>query len=162
MNKLKTVMKIKAERGGRVGRYIIASTTAKFLEPENIFSIPCDIIFACGGIELLQPRPLTSKQHSNTSAGINTISGPSAQLLADNGCTCVVEGCDMPSTPEAIATFKKRGMLFGPYKATMAGGAVCNGITLETKPLQPGEVRVFTRSHTVADSQSEFKYHSCA
>ena len=45
--KVKTVQKIKAERGARVGRYIMASTAAKFNEPASIYDIPCDLVFSC-------------------------------------------------------------------------------------------------------------------
>ena len=45
--KVKTVQKIKAERGARVGRYIIASTAAKFNEPASMWTIPCDLVFTC-------------------------------------------------------------------------------------------------------------------
>jgi len=41
--------KIKADRGARVGRYVVASTTAKYSEPHNIFSIPCDVCIPCNG-----------------------------------------------------------------------------------------------------------------
>jgi hypothetical protein len=42
-----TIKRIKKDRGARVGRYIIASTTAKFNDPEDILSIPCDLAFPC-------------------------------------------------------------------------------------------------------------------
>ena len=41
------MQKIKAERGARVGRYIMASTAAKFNEPASIYDIPCDLVFSC-------------------------------------------------------------------------------------------------------------------
>jgi glutamate dehydrogenase/leucine dehydrogenase len=47
--KLHTMKKIKADRGARVGRYVVASTTAKYSEPHNIFSIPCDVCIPCNG-----------------------------------------------------------------------------------------------------------------
>jgi glutamate dehydrogenase (NADP+) len=43
------VQKIKGERGARVGRYIIASTSASFKPPSEIFNVPCDLIFPCAG-----------------------------------------------------------------------------------------------------------------
>jgi glutamate dehydrogenase (NADP+) len=36
-SKLKTISKIKAERGAMLGRYVMSSTTAKFNEPESMF-----------------------------------------------------------------------------------------------------------------------------
>ncbi len=37
-------------------------------------------------------------------------------------CTVVVEGANMPSTPEAIEVYQKNGVLYGPAKAANAGG----------------------------------------
>jgi len=113
--KLKQIQKIKSERGARIGRYIIASTTARYNEPENIFNIPCDLVFLCGKM--------------------NELNDQIATVLADNGCLGVFEGCNMPSTPEAIKVYKKRGLLFGPYRATLAGANLTNGIALQTSPL---------------------------
>lgn len=70
--KLKTVMKIKDERGARVGRYIIASTSAKFNEFSNVYDIPCDYAFPCS---------------TNMQLGASNL-----QKLADNGCKAIVEG----------------------------------------------------------------------
>ena len=44
-SKLRQISTIKAERGARIGRYIIASTTAKYNDPESIYDIPCDVVF---------------------------------------------------------------------------------------------------------------------
>jgi len=109
-NAMKTLKKIKSERGARVGRYIIASTTAKYNEPENMFTIPCDVVFPCGSI--------------------NQISADEATILADNGCIGVFEGSNMPLTSEAISVLKKRGLLFGPYKASLGGATLINGFEL--------------------------------
>jgi glutamate dehydrogenase (NADP+) len=46
--KLRTLVKIKSERGARIGRYIIASTTAQYSDkPEDLLSVPCDLVFPC-------------------------------------------------------------------------------------------------------------------
>jgi glutamate dehydrogenase (NADP+) len=51
----------------------VASTTAKYNEPENVFSVPCDLVFPCA-------------QH-------NVIDATAATMLADMGCqgTCTRE-----------------------------------------------------------------------
>ena len=46
--KLRQISTIKAERGARIGRYIIASTTAKFEAPGAIWDVPCDVAFPTG------------------------------------------------------------------------------------------------------------------
>eukprot|EP01035_Chromulina_nebulosa_P035115 gene35115-47187_t len=66
MAKLKTMQRIKQDRGARVGRYILASTSAKFNDPESICSIPCDLIFPCSNLSVLNENDIS--------------------LLAANGC----------------------------------------------------------------------------
>ena len=75
--KLNTISKIKDERGALLGRYIIASTTAQFNDPESILDIPCDLCFPC--------------------AALNDITEEAADKLADNGCTGVFEGRSVDS-----------------------------------------------------------------
>ena len=60
--KLRTVQKIKSERGARVGRYIIASTTAKFQETKqhSIYDIDCDLIFPCSNDAALSDADVTT------------------------------------------------------------------------------------------------------
>ncbi len=57
----------------------------------------------------------------------NEVDGESAQKLVDNGVTVVVEGANMPSTPEAIEVYQKNGVLYGPAKAANAGGVAVSG-----------------------------------
>ncbi|CBN74525.1 Glutamate dehydrogenase 1 (NADP-dependent) [Ectocarpus siliculosus] len=113
--KLRTIVKIKSERGARVGRYIIASTTAQYTEPANIFDIPCDLAFACS--------------HRNE------VDETAATLLADTGCSAVIEGASAPCTKAAKAVFRKRGLLFAPHVATLAGSGIVSGLALATNPV---------------------------
>jgi len=115
-SKLSIIKQIKAERGARIGRYIMASTTAKYSDPENILEIPCDLLFPC-------------------CVGSNKIDADDVNMLADAGCMGVIEAGNMPSTPEACTIYKKRGMLYGPYKATMAAGSIVNGTEMEVNPI---------------------------
>ena len=50
--KLAQISTIKAERGARIGRYIVASTTAKYNDPEDIFDVPCDMVFPTNSNEI--------------------------------------------------------------------------------------------------------------
>ena len=56
------------------------------------------------------------------SATQNEINGKNAAPLVKNGCICVAEGANMPSTPEAIKIFQDKKILYGPGKAANAGG----------------------------------------
>eukprot|EP00904_Undaria_pinnatifida_P010369 jgi/Undpi1/6462/HiC_scaffold_20.g08941.m1 len=113
--KLRTIVKIKSERGARVGRYIIASTTAKYQDPEKMFDIPCDMVFPCS--------------HRNE------IDEAAATLLADTGCGTVIEGANGPCTKAAKNVFRKRGLVFAPHVATLAGSGIVSGLSLATNPL---------------------------
>jgi glutamate dehydrogenase (NAD(P)+)/glutamate dehydrogenase (NADP+) len=64
------------------------------------------------------------------SATQNEISGDEAKTLVDNGCICVSEGANMPSTPEAIEVFLEHNLLYGPGKAANAGGVAVSGLEM--------------------------------
>ena len=63
----------------------------------------------------------------------NELDGKDAQTLIDNGCFCVSEGANMPSTPEAIEIFHKKKILFAPGKAANAGGVATSGLEMAQK-----------------------------
>ncbi len=60
----------------------------------------------------------------------NELDGEAAKKLIKNGVYAVCEGANMPSTPEAIAEFQKKGVLFGPAKATNAGGVATSALEM--------------------------------
>jgi len=60
----------------------------------------------------------------------NELNGDDAATLIKNGCICVCEGANMPSTPEAIELFHKHGLLFAPGKASNAGGVATSGLEM--------------------------------
>lgn len=106
-------------RGAKVGRYIIASTSAKFNEPDIMNSIKCDMIFPCSHVTQLHENDIVA--------------------LAANGCSAIVEGVQQSTTNEGIVVAKKKGMLHGPYKATTVGGTLFNGMSISDNPLQGNE-----------------------
>jgi len=99
--KLRTINNIKNERGALVGRYIIASTSAKFNDPDSLFQIPCDLCFPCGAMR--------------------DVKGDDVAKLADGGCMGIIEGGDAVCTLEARKCLKKRGLMYGPHTLTMTG-----------------------------------------
>lgn len=107
-SKLKTISKIKEERGALLGRYIIASTTAQFNEPKSILDVPCDLCFTC--------------------AAMNEITDEAANKLADNGCMGVIEGGYSTVTLEGRKILKKRGLLYAPHTLTMTGSSIMNAL----------------------------------
>jgi len=109
--KLDIVKDIKEVRRGRIKEYIDAVPTATYTEGcSGIWTIPCDIALPC--------------------ATQNEINGESAAILVKNGCWCVSEGANMPSTPEAIETYLSNGLLYGPAKAANAGGVATSGLEM--------------------------------
>lgn len=60
----------------------------------------------------------------------NEIDGDQAAALCRNGCFCVSEGANMPSTPGAIAHYQEHNLLYGPGKAANAGGVATSGLEM--------------------------------
>jgi len=66
----------------------------------------------------------------------NEINGKEAQMLVDNGCICVSEGANMPSTPEAVEIYLQNKILYGPGKAANAGGVATSGLEMSQNSLR--------------------------
>ena len=106
--KLAFVMDLKNNKRGRISAYVDAYPNAKFFPKKTPWSEPCDMALPC--------------------ATQNELNEKDAQTLLDNGCICVSEGANMPSTKEAIALFQKAKILFAPGKASNASpfeGILC-------------------------------------
>ena len=80
------------------------------MQSKNPWAIKCDIALPC--------------------ATQNEINQVDAEILIKNGCSCVVEGANMPSEPEAIDVFLKNKILYGPGKAANAGGVAVSGLEM--------------------------------
>lgn len=116
-----TLKQIKRERGARVGRYIMSSTTAAFGPAPEIFDAAEDVdyVFPC--------------------ASIKEIDLDLANKLLDKGVKGVFEGAHRPCDYEARTAIKRRGAMFAPYRATLAGASLTSGTSLEAEPLKDGE-----------------------
>ena len=60
----------------------------------------------------------------------NELGEEDAKKLIENGCVCIAEGANIPSTPEAIDIFQNNRVLFGPGKAANAGGVATSGLEM--------------------------------
>ncbi len=108
---LAAVKQLKEVERKRIREYAATHPTATYTEGcSGIWSIPCDIALPC--------------------ATQNEINKESAELLVKNGCFCVSEGANMPSTPEAIEVYLQNGLLYGPAKAANAGGVATSGLEM--------------------------------
>ncbi|WP_428224069.1 NADP-specific glutamate dehydrogenase [Flavobacterium sp.] len=114
--KLAFIMEIKNERYGRINEYVAKYPNAKFVEGKRPWEVKCDIALPC--------------------ATQNELNGEEAQLLVSNGCICVAEGANMPSTPEAVEIFIKNKILFAPGKASNAGGVATSGLEMSQNSLR--------------------------
>ncbi|NRB60703.1 MAG: NADP-specific glutamate dehydrogenase [Winogradskyella sp.] len=114
--KLAFVMDLKNNRRGRISEYADKYPSAKYFEGERPWSVKCDIALPC--------------------ATQNELNGDEAKQLVDNGCICVSEGANMPSTPEAIHEFHKASILFAPGKASNAGGVATSGLEMSQNSLR--------------------------
>lgn len=115
-DKLAFVMDLKNNKRGRISAYIEAYPNAKFLPKKTPWSEPCDIALPC--------------------ATQNELNEKDAETLLDNGCICVSEGANMPSTKQAIAAFQKAKILFAPGKASNAGGVATSGLEMTQNSLR--------------------------
>ncbi len=116
---LDILRQIKEVERGRIAEYARRVPSAAFTPGcKDIWTIPCDIALPC--------------------ATQNEIDEESACELIKNGCICVSEGANMPSTPEAINAFIKNGVLFGPAKAANAGGVATSGLEMSQNSIRMG------------------------
>jgi glutamate dehydrogenase (NADP+) len=60
----------------------------------------------------------------------NEIDEANAEALIKNGCACVAEGANMPSSPEAVHVFQNNHIHYGPGKAANAGGVATSGLEM--------------------------------
>lgn len=108
---LKIVKQLKEVERKRIKEYVTLKPGAEYHEGSHgIWTVKCDIALPC--------------------ATQNEINGEDAEKLAANGCFCVSEGANMPSTPEAIDVYFENKMLYGPAKASNAGGVATSGLEM--------------------------------
>lgn len=64
------------------------------------------------------------------SATQNELDEDDARVILKQGAIAVVEGANMPCTPEAVAMFREKEVLFAPAKAANAGGVAVSGLEM--------------------------------
>ena len=114
--KLAYVMELKNVRRGRISEYVKQYPQARYFPGERPWKVPSDIALPC--------------------ATQNEIEAADAGNLVKGGCWCVVEGANMPSTPEAIAIFQQAKMLYSPGKASNAGGVATSGLEMSQNSMR--------------------------
>ncbi len=115
-DKLDFVMDLKNNRRGRISEYADKYASATFHKGKKPWSIKCDIALPC--------------------ATQNELNLDHAKELIKNGCMCVAEGANMPSTADAIHAFQGAKILFAPGKASNAGGVATSGLEMSQNSLR--------------------------
>ena len=114
--KLNFIMKLKNVKRGRINEYVKKYPKSKFYKSATPWSVPCEIALPC--------------------ATQNELNLKDAKTLVKNGCICVSEGANMPSTNKAIEFFLKSKILYAPGKASNAGGVATSGLEMTQNSLR--------------------------
>jgi glutamate dehydrogenase (NADP+) len=130
-DKLAYVMELKNVKRGRISDYAKKYNCEFVGEGKRPWAVKCDVALPC--------------------ATQNEVSGKEAEILVKNGCFCVSEGANMPSTPEAVEIYIKAKILFGPGKAANAGGVATSGLEMSQNSLRLSWTRqeVDSRLHQI-------------
>ncbi|MBI5242073.1 MAG: NADP-specific glutamate dehydrogenase [Elusimicrobia bacterium] len=115
-DKLAYVMELKNVKRGRIKEYVSKYPKAKYYEGTGVWNIKVDVALP--------------------GATQNELDGKDAETLVKNGCICVAEGANMPSTPEAVEFFVKKKILYGPGKAANAGGVATSGLEMSQNSIR--------------------------
>lgn len=113
--KLTYVKELKNVKRGRISEYA-AKYNCQYVEGKTPWGVKCDIALP--------------------SATQNELNGDDAKTLIANGCFCVSEGANMPSTAEAVEIFIEKKILYGPGKAANAGGVATSGLEMSQNSLR--------------------------
>ena len=109
-------MDLKNKKRARISAYLDRYPEAKFIAGKTPWEVPCQVALPC--------------------ATQNELNKKDAEILIKNGCVCVGEGANMPSTPDAIHLFTAHKILFAPGKASNAGGVAVSGLEMAQNSLR--------------------------
>ena len=109
------LMDLKNVRRGRLSE-MAQHFGLQFLAGQRPWALTCDIALPC--------------------ATQNELNGDDARTLLINGCICVAEGANMPSTLEAVDLFVEAGICYAPGKASNAGGVATSGLEMSQNAMR--------------------------
>ncbi len=114
---LEVLRQVKEVERARLTRYAELCPDAKYVPVSEypkgrnpIWSVPCKAAFPC--------------------ATQNELNANDAKELLKNGCVCVAEGANMPSTIPAVDLFLGAKIAYGPGKAANAGGVAVSQLEM--------------------------------
>jgi glutamate dehydrogenase (NADP+) len=113
--KIGFMLEMRASNNDRVEDYA-TKFGVKFFPDKRPWEVKCDVAIPC--------------------ATQNELDENDARALVANGCTCVAEGANMPSTLEATKVLLESGVLFAPGKASNAGGVATSGLEMSQNSMR--------------------------
>jgi len=114
--KLEFIKELKNIKRGRIHEYAGKFAASEYHEGVAPWNITCDIAYPC--------------------ATQNELSLKDAKMLIKNGCIGIFEGANMPATADAVELFKSKKLMFGPGKASNAGGVATSGLEMSQNSLR--------------------------
>ena len=108
--KIDYMLMLRASNNDIVAPFVKEFPNATFHPGKRPWEVPVDVALPC--------------------ATQNELDKKDAETLVKNGCKCVSEGANMPSTPEAVEVFEKAKILYAPGKAANAGGVATSGLEM--------------------------------
>ncbi|MHC8353054.1 NADP-specific glutamate dehydrogenase [Pseudomonas sp. RT4P38] len=109
------VLELKNVQRGRISE-LAGRFGLEFKAGQHPWALSCDIALPC--------------------ATQNELDAEAARTLLRNGCICVAEGANMPTTLEAVDLFIEAGILFAPGKASNAGGVAVSGLEMSQNAMR--------------------------
>jgi glutamate dehydrogenase (NADP+) len=114
---IEAVQEIKELRRERIKEYLSFNKKAKYSDKHrDIWTVKCDVALPC--------------------ATQNELNGDEAKILVKNGCICVAEGANMPTTPDGVEVLHNAKVSFGPGKAANAGGVAVSGLEMSQNSMR--------------------------
>lgn len=112
---LAALMELKEVRRERLSVYA-KEQGLQFFEGKRPWGVVCDVALPC--------------------ATQNELDENDAKALLGNGCICVAEGANMPSTLGAVEAFVNAKILYAPGKASNAGGVATSGLEMSQNAIR--------------------------
>jgi glutamate dehydrogenase (NADP+) len=113
------ILELKNIRRGRIREYADKFKGAKYYDGKRPWTLAkVDVALPC--------------------ATQNELNKEDAKVLLDNGCICVCEGANMPTTLDATELILAKKVLFAPGKAANAGGVSCSGLEMSQNSMRLG------------------------
>lgn len=117
LEKWNYVMDLKNKKRGRILEFA-EKFKLEFYQGQRPWEVPCDVALPC--------------------ATQNELEEQDANALVNNKCIAVAEGANMPASPEAVDILRENGVLFGPGKASNAGGVAVSGLEMSQNAMRYG------------------------